>query len=59
MDLHITMNLDNAAFGDDFEHEVRRTLEKVADRVARTSAVPASGSVMDVNGNTVGTWTLQ
>ncbi len=47
----LTIRTDNAAFRDDYNTEIARILEEVADRV-RDGAI--SGACRDVNGNTVG-----
>jgi hypothetical protein len=62
--LRIDVELDNAAFEDDFAGELRSVLAKIADRVAaedlndhRVGA--GQGAVMDTNGNTVGRYRLE
>ena len=57
MDITIKINCDNAAFVDDFRGEVRRILDKLADKLTYCS-VPHmnTGKILDSNGNTVGTW---
>ena len=55
----LTIETDNAAFGEpgNFEHgEVARLLHKVAHTVA---AGFTEGSIIDLNGNTVGHFNLE
>jgi hypothetical protein len=56
MKLTLTMEMDNAAFGDhDYERgdEVGRLLGKVGEKI---SDGYTEGGLMDYNGNTVGHW---
>ena len=53
----LTIKTDNAAFADDPRPEVARILRKLADRVDDETG-DTSWSVRDINGNTVGHWTL-
>lgn len=61
MRLHVYLKVDNAAFVDQddprftMSMEVRRCLSAIADRI---EVGVGTGSVMDVNGNTVGRWEL-
>lgn len=45
----------NAAFGDEDNYEVARILRKVADQVILGET---EGIARDINGNTVGEWSL-
>ena len=57
-DINITINTDNAAFGDNPGPEVARILRVMATRFERTQVAWTDGDewpVRDVNGNTVGT----
>lgn len=64
MQLTITMDRGNAAFGNDDEddtstdardNETARIVRKIADHIA---AGYESGKCVDYNGNTVGTWAI-
>jgi len=50
---HVTINLDNAAFDDDWEYEAVRILRQLADRI-RDGQHDDTTVLMDVNGNRVG-----
>ena len=58
MRLTVKIETDNAAFVDVIEErdELRRIFERVADRAA---CGQRSGKCLDVNGNTVGSWTYR
>lgn len=61
---NLSIDMDNAAFDPDLldgspNAEVARILRDLADRLdSDEGSMAAQGSVRDVNGNTVGTWTL-
>jgi len=55
MNLKININLDNAAFED--EGEISRILRKLADKISYDGRIDG-GKIMDVNGNSVGTWEI-
>ena len=64
MNLIISINLDNAAFGDDEESpgfEVGRILKQLAEHYLAIGEVKeaAPDVIFDVNGNSVGTVTLE
>ena len=48
----------NAAFEDDQGFEVGRILNGLLERLEDVGASGASGTLLDYNGNTVGSWTL-
>ena len=50
----IRFGIENAAFVDDQAGEVARILRKVADEVR----VDSEGGIFDLNGNHVGTWSM-
>ena len=56
----LSFDMDNAAFdgGDNGVDEVVRILGALSERFNYLGAVdvPAGGPVIDVNGNTIGTW---
>lgn len=52
----LTIKTDNAAFGDEPGYEVARILRDIAHKVEEGYT---SGSVLDVNGNTVGHFDLK
>lgn len=61
MKFHVTMNCDNAAFGDNPNQEVARLLMELAQRVAHGDLDIGSAfgrtqyrSLFDANGNNVG-----
>lgn len=62
MKFHLEITCDNAAFGDDPAHEVRRILEDLAESIEAHTYRPSintgtpGNSVLDANGNTVGFW---
>jgi hypothetical protein len=47
---------DNAAFEDDYAVETARILKEIAERIERRRHT--GGWAFDVNGNTVGEWSL-
>lgn len=55
----IEFRTDNAAFSEDcggsLEYETIRILKEVIDKIAYGRAV---GSIMDINGNNIGEWSL-
>ena len=58
MKLTLEINMDNAAFGEDYDNpewqpEAARILRKVADRIESGSD---GGGIVDINGNKVGEW---
>ncbi len=55
--LTISIDLDNAAFEDDFGGEIQRILEDVAARVP-TRAGFGDCVIYDINGNHVGTFNV-
>lgn len=55
MKLKININLDNAAFED--EGEISRILRQLADKISYDGRIDG-GKIMDVNGNSVGTWEI-
>lgn len=65
MAFRLEISADNAAFGED-EHddyakaqETARILESIAAKLRDgTGYLPAGGSALDINGNTVGRWEL-
>lgn len=62
MKFTLTINMDNAAFGDWPAPELRRILRNAADQVhvdPHDTRVGANeGSLRDINGNTVGRWEI-
>lgn len=57
----VTIKTDNAAFDD--PDELARVIERTVERVAHSTGTTGpelgrygSGKVLDINGNTVGTW---
>lgn len=59
----LQFNTDNAAFrpfddGDLDFGEVLRVLADARTMVARSESVPSTGRLYDINGNTIGTWSL-
>ena len=56
----LTIETDNAAFGDDPAEELASILRRLASNLTMLSrlAAPENGKVRDSNGNTVGTWSL-
>lgn len=55
MEFTLTFDCDNDAFADDPSDEIARILDNVARRVNDGAR---DGKIMDVNGNTVGNFTL-
>jgi hypothetical protein len=57
----LTISTDNAAFEEDASGEVARILRKFAERLDE-QAMPEPGETgrlpLDINGNTVGSWTV-
>lgn len=58
LELHIDSDND-ALSGPRGTQEVARILHKLADRLARQPVSPMTGTLMDVNGASVGTWNLE
>lgn len=54
MKVRIEFDTDNAAFEDDWEGEVRRTINDAAGKVARLGPPPGRYRLYDGNGNTIG-----
>lgn len=54
IDIHI--DLDNAAFEYNPELEVARILRRIADRVSREGLEDHPNKLIDINGNTTGTF---
>jgi len=57
MKITININMDNAAFED--EGEVKRILNTMVDRMDDIVRPGDGGKLRDVNGNTVGNWTVE
>ena len=53
----LTINTDNAAFDDDMEAELARILTDIAQAL-RDYGPWAGGTIRDINGNPVGTYTI-
>lgn len=51
----LSIDTDNAAFGDDASHEVSRLLDEASEQMKNGFT---SGYLRDVNGNSVGHWSL-
>lgn len=62
MIFRVEIETDGATFDgsmQDVAHELRRLLNKVVDDFYPASAyVPSEGKIMDLNGNTIGRWSL-
>ena len=57
MTLTITIEMDNAAFGDDAESRLAEVQRIIARKIGKVSLDPGEyGRFMDTNGNTVGKW---
>jgi len=57
--LTITIEMDNAAFGDDGitrGYEVKRILEEATDRLTDNIQPGDCCPLMDINGNAIGLW---
>jgi hypothetical protein len=54
MNFQLTIECDNDAFQPDYNAEIARLLRAAADKVERSGA--NFGSLMDANGNRVGTF---
>lgn len=54
----LTINTAGAAFDDGQGLEVARLLREVADTVGDFENSAGAGPLIDINGNKVGTWTL-
>lgn len=52
----MTVHVDNAAFQDSAADELARILRQTADRVERFGT---GGKVMDINGNSCGSWKIR
>lgn len=57
MQFSLTIDTDNAAF-EDTDSELKRCLEATARVVGCSGTFRGEGPILDVNGNTVGRWTL-
>lgn len=56
----VKIESDNAAFADDLAaHELARILRRLADKLVGAIPFIEEGTVLDVNGNTVGDWTYR
>ena len=55
MELKITIQMDNAAFGDDGELEAARILRRLATDMEKYTLSYKDWVLMDTNGNKVGT----
>lgn len=57
----ISINTGNAAFKENLDEEIARILTELAERSIRHGyMIPSdTGKLRDVNGNTVGSWTLE
>ena len=53
--MKIYFDTDNAAFDEYGDAEVRRILEEIADKVEQGYDY---GSILDINGNIIGTWSM-
>jgi hypothetical protein len=56
--LNVTIEMDNAAFHDDGEEELRAILAKIPGKVYTYGPADASGNLLDSNGTTVGRFTV-
>jgi hypothetical protein len=56
MPLTICIETGNDAFQPDARPECQRLLTQLALRVSRSNPDGDAGTIMDANGNTVGTW---
>lgn len=58
----VSVGTDNAVFADDYEGEAARLIRLAAKQAAEALGdqreARESGRLLDVNGNTVGSWTL-
>ena len=57
MNFKIEINMDNAAFKPNHESELRRILMDIANKISTTTS-PQNGNCRDLNGNTVGKWSI-
>ena len=63
----LKISTDNAAFEDDAGHEIARILRELADKMSASgfrvdtfeNDYNERGNLRDINGNTVGEWTLK
>lgn len=58
MTFKIIINMDNDAFWEEPMTEIARILRQAADK-AEDRGLVGSGLVRDVNGNTVGQWSIE
>lgn len=54
----LTIQTDNAAFGDRPALELSRILREISEYLTRWETFPGVEHVRDINGNAVGYWTL-
>lgn len=52
----LTIEMDNDAFGEYPEEELQRLLSKARQQVGLGALAGDTGTLMDINGNSVGTW---
>jgi Txe/YoeB family toxin of Txe-Axe toxin-antitoxin module len=57
MNFKIEINMDNAAFQLNHESELQRILMDIANKIS-TTTLPQNGNCRDLNGNTVGKWSI-
>lgn len=50
----ITIDMDNAAFADDWQQELARILDKLATSLRTYPSADSRWALRDINGNTVG-----
>lgn len=58
MTFKVIINMDNEAFAEEPMTEIARILRQVADK-AEDRGLTGSGLVRDMNGNTVGCWSIE
>lgn len=54
----LKIETDNAAFDENHGEEVARILREIADNLNFGNVFGLDGTARDINGNTVGEWTL-
>ena len=59
MTFHLVVDMSNDAFGDSPELELARILERLGEYLASHGMMRDAGSCFDVNGNTVGGWSIE
>lgn len=59
MTFTLTINMDNAAFEGNPGHELKRILERLARRSWDIDGRVDGAKLMDVNGNSVGSWEVR